>query len=198
MPTAAEFIHFLRLRILLSGNVALRAFDELDWLGRYFYDSLELADAKEVLNSGLETTASLLSHSTSFDDFEHFENHIRRTPATRPTSDIHEVLKVLCAGLSATQLPGDSNVGVTLLALPRKLQRGFSKRIRNAASRVTKNTFVQETAFAKDGSIAFACSVCGSDLDESIITNPERYGNAAINVHLIVRPDLSIVAHRQK
>jgi hypothetical protein len=198
MPTASEFIHFLRLRILLNDNATLRTFDELDWLGRYFYDSLEIADAKEVLNSGLATTGSLVSHSSPFDDFERFENGIRQTPAERPTSNIHEVLKSICKRLSQTRQPGYLNVGSALLALPGKLRRGFAKRIRNAASKAIRKKIIQETALAKDGSIAFVCSVCGQDVDGSSVGDPTPYGSAKLNVHLIIRSDLSVVEHRQK
>ncbi len=158
MPTSAEFIHYLRLRIQLNDNVAMRAFDELDWLGRYFYDCLEIAELREVMDSGEAITGSLISHSTEFDDFEHFENGVRTTPAKRPTTGIPDSLKIICANLGTSQLSGYLDAGTAFLELPHKLRRGFAKRIRQAATRVRKNGIAQEKALARGGRLQIVCT----------------------------------------
>lgn len=86
IQTAPEFIHYLRRRIALNAQPALGAFDNSDWLGRYFYDALTLADARRALDDDPTATASLASHKTAFDDYEHYENGVRLTPAPRPTT----------------------------------------------------------------------------------------------------------------
>jgi hypothetical protein len=186
VTSGVEFIHYLQRRIAMNAQPQMRAVDELDWLGRYFYDGLTFAEVRDVLTAGSTASVSLASHKTAFDDFEHYENGVRLTPAPRPQSTIHPMIRLFVSELTKWSRRGYIDAGVAVLDLPRKLQRSFAKRIGRAMQRVRRTECIDEAAVTADGRIVLFVTVCGALVEAHRIEDLLNPTMGKINVHVIV------------
>jgi len=194
ITTAPIFIHYLGRRIALNAQKAMGAFDEMDWLGRYFFDGLTLADVQRVLAADPTATASLASHKTEIDDFEHYERGIREKPAGRPGPRIHRGIERIIDSLTRWAGRGYIDAGVALLNLPPKLQRAFAKRVLSACEKVSKVVYVQELALSEDGELAYLITVLGAGANTDQIVPHAKFGNAKRSIHLFVDALMNVLA----
>ncbi len=191
LKTAPEFVHFLRRRIAMNHAAFAGAFDELDWLGRYFYDSLTFADLKHIPGSA---NVWMQSHTTDFDSHELFRTGIRDSEACAPEHTLHSIIAGLCAALQRWSGHNYINGGVALLDLPPKLQRSFGKRIAASLKR-RRDRLVQEVASASDRSIRVCCSLISDGVATTAIKDIEHFGSGEYgrDVHLIVNHRLEVL-----
>lgn len=199
MPRTPYFVDYLEKRIALNSQSALGANDELDWMGRYFYDALSFAENKDLMTGAFAdhplTTGTLMSHTTEIEAFELFQDGTRVTSAPKPGPAIQKNIDGLIAAVDAWRGDGFLQAACGILHLPAKLQRSFGKRVR--AMKVGRGQrYVQEVARADDGAQLVCVTVCKDDRELASVPNPRGFGECERNVHILLNRALAVLQVR--
>jgi hypothetical protein len=195
MPRTPYFVDYLEKRIALNAQSALGAHDELDWMGRYFYDALTFAENRNLMPTAFEdhplATGSLLSHTTEIEAFEMFEEGARVTPAPKPGPSLQKNVGDLVTALDEWRGDEFLNAACAILRLPAKLQRSFGKRLR-AMNVGPGRTYAQEVARVADGSEFVSVTLFTDGIDPASLPDPRGFGDCERNIHILLNHVLAV------
>jgi hypothetical protein len=195
MPRTPYFVDYLEKRIALNAQSTLGTHDELDWMGRYFYDALTFAENRNLMPAAFEdhplAVGSLLSHTTEIEAFEMFEEGTRVTPAPKPGPKLQKTVLELVAALDQWRGEDFLNAACAILRLTPKLQRSFGKRVR-AMNVGCGRTYAQELARVADGSEFVCVTVCKDGIDPASVPDPRGFGDCEHNIHILLNRLLAV------
>ena len=120
------FIHFLNRRLSSVQKINPSACDELDFLGYYFFEDLDLPS---LTVENPDAKINLLSYTTPFDDYYLYEMGLRTTPAPKPSLNIPHTMRELIMCISDKENYGFSDEICKILDIDRGKWKQFNRQI---------------------------------------------------------------------
>jgi hypothetical protein len=119
----SQIVHYLERRHRLNELGFAEAHDELDWFGYYLMEGLYFED---INRQDKPFIFNLLSYTTEFDDYYFYRTGQRKTPASKPTQPMPDLLRKVLAELEAAHPEGYLRATCTLLNMNQETREDFA------------------------------------------------------------------------
>jgi hypothetical protein len=125
------FLHFLERRIALTSRGHAHAQDEIDWLGHYLHEGLDL-DSYSFSDSTQEV--GLLTFTADIDDYYLHELGYRQTPTKKPSVFLPPHMAACLDWLEEARPAGYTNMSCLLLDMSDRDRTLFEEQMRKVLS----------------------------------------------------------------
>jgi hypothetical protein len=155
----AMFVDFLDHRLQIEAFDVVAA-DELDWLGFYLTQGLDLTHVDKEIEKLV-----FLSFTEPLDDYYYHVSGIRKTPAKKPRRPMSRLLRKLSHQLEQSGPAGFVDAICVLLSVNSKTRRRLTEVIKRARQIAMTNRVSRFAIGLQNGSPMCLCYVCSSDTD---------------------------------
>jgi hypothetical protein len=169
----AQLIHFIIRRLKLNELKMTEASDELDWFGHYLSDGLYFDDMQGKRVNHI----SLMTYTTSMDDYYFYTTGQRLTPAPKPTQQMPASFKTLINELEEQRPHNYLDIACSLLDLSGKERERLCDYFKKQDEKARKDERTHDISlFYKNGEtiITYMCSV--GITEEELKRNLSSYG----------------------
>jgi len=126
----AEFLQYVRRRVASNRQGGMVGYDELDWLGRYIYDSLEFEEVSKT--AGSFSRASMMSHTTDLDAYYLWRVGVRQTETAKPLHRVEAQIARIIDKMRDIGTLGWTDVAAILLDLPTRVRKALDRKLQGA------------------------------------------------------------------
>ena len=168
-----QLIHFVIRRLRLNQLRMTEASDELDWYGHYLSDGLYFDDMQ---GSGLDHI-SLMTYTTSMDDYYFYMTGQRLTPAPKPAQRMPTSFSALIKDLEDQRPRNYLDIGCALLDLGGAERERLCDYLRKLDEKAKRDGKIHDLSlYLKKGETIITYMCCVGSTEQELTRNLTSYG----------------------